>query len=185
MQLNRCVKKFLIPSLALLAFVSNGFSYTAKELRAQSEQALKKLYSHNAGARVLGEKALAVLVFPEVYKAGFIFGAQRGDGVLFEGGRAAGYYNTTAASYGFQAGVEKFSYALFFMDSASLDYLRKSNGFELGGVPSLVVADKGFGKSLSTTTLQKGVYAFFFGQQGLMAGISVEGTKVSKYTPSN
>jgi lipid-binding SYLF domain-containing protein len=179
------MKKFLIPSLALLAFVSTGFSYTAKELRAQSEQALKKLYSHNAGARVLGEKALAVLVFPEVYKAGFIFGAQRGDGVLFKGGSAAGYYNTTAASYGFQAGVEKLSYALFFMDSASLEYLRKSNGFELGGVPSLVVADKGFGKSLSTTTLQKGVYAFFFGQQGLMAGISVEGTKVSKYTPSN
>ena len=178
------MKNSIISALALLTFASSGFCYPAKELRENSEHALQKLYRHNTGAKVLGEKALAVLVFPEVYKAGFIFGAQRGDGVLFEGGKAVGYYNTTAASYGFQAGVEKFSYALFFMDKASLNYLRKSNGFELGGVPNLVVADKGFYKTFSTTTLQKGVYAFFFNQEGLMAGISLQGTKVSKFTPS-
>ena len=178
------MKNSIISALALLTFVSTGFCYSAKELRENSQNALQKLYRHDTGAKVLGKKALAVLVFPEVYKAGFIFGAQRGDGVLFEGGKVVGYYNTTAASYGFQAGVEKFSYALFFMDKASLNYLRKSNGFELGGVPNLVVADKGFYKTFSTTTLQKGVYAFFFSQEGLMAGISLQGTKVSKFTPS-
>ena len=178
------MKSSIISVLALLTFVGTGFCYTAKELRESSEHALQKLYLHNTGAKVLGEKALAVLVFPEVYKAGLILGAQRGDGVLFEGGNAVGYYNTTAASYGFQAGVQKFSYALFFMDKASLSYLGKSDGFELGGVPNLVVADKGFYKTFSTTTLQKGVYAFFFSQEGLMAGISLQGTKVSKYTPS-
>ena len=178
------MKNSIISALALLAFVSTGFCYTAKELRESSEHALRKLYRHNTGAKGLGEKALAILVFPEVYKAGFLFGAQRGDGVLFEGGKAVGYYNTTAASYGLQAGVQKFSYALFFMDKASLSNLRKSDGFELGGAPNLVVADKGFYKTVSTTTLQKGVYAFFFSQEGLMAGISLQGAKVSKYTPS-
>jgi len=178
------VKNCILSALALLTFVSTGFCYPAKELRENSERTLQKLYRHDTGAKALGGKALAVLVFPEVYKAGFVFGAQRGDGVLFEGGKAVGYYNSTAASYGFQAGVEKFSYALFFMDKASLSYLRKSDGFELGGVPNIVVADKGFYKTVSTTTLQKGVYAFFFSQQGLMAGISLQGTKVSKFTPS-
>jgi lipid-binding SYLF domain-containing protein len=96
----------------------------------------------------------------------------------------AGYYNSTAASYGLQAGVQKFSYALFFMDKDSLQYLNKSGGFEVGGAPSLVVADEGFSRSLSTTTLQKGIYAFFFGQKGLMAGLSLQGTKISQYTPS-
>ena len=157
---------------------------TAKELRVRSEKALHHLYSNNHKAREIGDKAVAILVFPTVYKAGFMVGAQTGNGVLFRNGKAASYYNTTAASYGLQAGIQKFSYALFFMDEHSLHYLNKSGGFEVGGAPSLVVADEGFSSSLSTTTLQKGIYAFFFGQKGLMAGLGLQGTKISEYTPS-
>jgi lipid-binding SYLF domain-containing protein len=83
-----------------------------------------------------------------------------------------------------QAGIQEFSYALFFMDEQSLHYLNKSGGFEVGGAPSLVVANEGVATSLSTTTLQKGIYAFFFGQKGLMAGLSLQGTKISQFTPS-
>jgi lipid-binding SYLF domain-containing protein len=133
---------------------------------------------------VIGEKAVAVLVFPTVYKAGFMFGAQSGNGVLFKEGKVAGYFNSSAASYGLQAGIQEFSYALFFMDEQSLHYLNKSGGFEVGGAPSLVVANEGVATSLSTTTLQKGIYAFFFGQKGLMAGLSLQGTKISQFTPS-
>jgi len=133
---------------------------------------------------MIGEKAVAVLVFPTVYKAGFMFGAQSGNGVLFKEGKVAGYFNSSAASYGLQAGIQEFSYALFFMDEQSLHYLNKSGGFEVGGAPSLVVANEGVATSLSTTTLQKGIYAFFFGQKGLMAGLSLQGTKISQFTPS-
>ncbi|MCX6960097.1 MAG: lipid-binding SYLF domain-containing protein [Verrucomicrobia bacterium] len=157
---------------------------TARELRNRSEKALHHLYANNHKAREIGDKAIAVLVFPDVYKAGFMVGAQTGNGVLFKDGRVSGYYNSSAASYGLQAGIQKFSYALFFMDEHSLHYLNKSGGFEVGGAPSLVVADEGFSSSLSTTTLQKGIYAFFFGQKGLMAGIGLQGTKISQYHPS-
>ena len=58
--------------------------------------------------------------------------AQHGDGALLVNGNAVGYYNTVAASYGFQAGIQKFGYAMFFMTDASLNYLRKSGGFEVG-----------------------------------------------------
>jgi len=69
------------------------------------------------------------------------------------------------------------------MDNASLSYLDKSDGFELGMGPSLVVADKGFGKVVSSTTLQKGVYAFVFDQKGLMGGTGIQGTKVTRIHP--
>ena len=174
----------LLAALASLCLVSHAQAETARELRVRSEKALHRLYEGNSKARVIGDKAVAVLVFPDVYKAGFMVGAQTGNGVLFKDGKVAGYYNSSAASYGLQAGVQKFSYALFFMDADSLHYLNKSGGFEVGGAPSLVVADEGFSSSLSTTTLQKGIYAFFFGQKGLMAGIGLQGTKISQYTPS-
>ena len=87
------------------------------------------------------------------------------------------YYRSLAASYGFQAGAQAFGYVLFFMDDASLRYLDSSDGFELGTGPSLVVLDEGFGKNLSTTTLQKGVYAFIFDQKGLMGGVRYPGNR--------
>jgi len=116
-------------------------------------------------------------------KGGFIVGAQHGEGALLSGGRTLGYYNTIAASYGLQAGVQKFGYALFFMTNSSLAYLDKSGGWELGTGPSIVVVDTGMAKSLTTTTLQKGVYALFFDQKGLMAGLGLQGSKITRITP--
>ena len=182
--MKKHLRLLMLAVIAGVIVTPHASAETAGELRVKSEKALHHLYDTNHKAREIGEKAVAVLVFPAVYKAGFMVGAQSGNGVLFKEGRVAGYYNSTAASYGLQAGVQKFAYALFFMDKQSLHYLNKSGGFEVGGAPSLVVADEGIASSLSTTTLQKGIYAFFFSQKGLMAGIGLQGTKISQYTPS-
>ena len=87
-------------------------------------------------------------------------GGQHGDGALLVNGKTVGYYNTVGASYGFQAGIQRFGYAMFFRTDAALDYLHKSDGFEVGSAPNLVVVDTGIAKSLSTTTLKKGIYVF-------------------------
>ena len=116
-------------------------------------------------------------------KGGFIVAGQYGDGALRERGRTVGYYRSVAASVGFQAGAQAFGYVRFFMDNDSLRYLDKSDGWELGTGPSLVVLDKGFGKNLSTTSLQKGVYAYIFDQKGLMGGVGIQGSKITKITP--
>jgi len=180
----RSLQSALLVTFTALLFPLQVHAETARQTRNAAEKALHHLYENNHKAREIGDKAVAVLVFPAVYKAGFMVGAQTGNGVLFKHGKVEGYYNTTAASYGLQAGIQKFSYALFFMDEHSLHYLNKSGGFEVGGAPSLVIADDGFSSSLSTTTLQKGIYAFFFGQKGLMAGLGLQGTKITEYTPS-
>jgi lipid-binding SYLF domain-containing protein len=156
---------------------------TAAELNQKANEALQNLYARSAAARNLGHHAKAVLVFPEILKGGFIWGGQRGDGALMSHGRVIGYYRTIGASYGLQAGVQKFGYALFFMTDGDLAYLRKSRGWEIGSGPSIVIVDTGLAKSLTTTTLRKGVYAFAFGQKGLMAGLGLQGTKITPITP--
>jgi lipid-binding SYLF domain-containing protein len=177
-------KLFIIHVFLLGSLFSPCLAESAVALREKSEKTLLHLYETNSSAQALGGKAHAVLVFPDVYAAGFLAALQRGDGVLFKNGDSAGYYNTTSLSFGFQAGVQKFSYALFFMDQSSLDYLENSEGFELGAAPSFVVADIGFNRSISTTTLHEGIFAFFFNQSGLMGGINIQGTKITKYIPS-
>lgn len=181
------MKTISIILITLVAFfaVSNTLMATdAQKLDHQAAKSLAMLYKKNPKAKELGQKATAVLVFPEILKGGFIVGAQRGDGVLMRNGKVAGYYNTSAASYGLQAGIQTYGYTLFFMNEKALSYLNKSGGFELGVGPTLVVADKGFANSTSTTTLQKDIYAFIFDQKGLMAGLGLQGTKITKYTPS-
>lgn len=150
------------------------------ELERSAKRALDDLTSSNSAARQLRGKAKAVLVFPRMIKAGFLFGGQIGDGVLLKGGRAAGYYNSVAASYGLQAGGQTFGYALFFMTESALDYLNKSGGWEIGSGPSVVVVDQGMAKSFSSTTLTQDVYAFIFDQKGLMAGVGIQGSKITR-----
>ena len=153
---------------------------SASELEASARAALKQLDASSAKAAALREKAVAVLIFPEIYKGGFLLAGQYGNGVLFKGDSIAGYYNSTAASFGLQAGVQKFGYALIFMSNKDLAYLNSSAGWEVGTAPSLTVVDQGIARSLSTTTIKDGIYAFFFAQQGLMGGLGLQGTKITK-----
>ena len=151
---------------------------TAAELNADGKAALNRLYAQSTKASRFGKSAYAILVFPKIVKAGFIVGAQGGEGVLLIRGKAAGYYKISAVSYGIQAGGQSFSYALFLMNDKALAYLNKSDGWAIGSGPSVVVIDKGKAMSTTSTTLTEDVYAFPFGQKGLMAGLGLEGSKI-------
>jgi len=156
---------------------------SARRIDQDVDLALRTLYSSQPKARDLGKRAKAVLIFPRIVKAGLLVGGQSGDGALRAGSRTLGYYNISAASYGLQAGVQTFSYAMFFMTDSSLNYLKNSNGWALGSGPSVVVIDKGAAANVNTTTLSQDVYAMPFGQRGLMAGIGLEGSKITHIHP--
>ena len=173
-------------SAITLAIATSSVSLAASKatIDRDAKATLDKLYKNNPGAKALGDKSVGVLVFPSIVKGGFIIAGQFGDGALRRNGKSVAYYRSLAASYGFQAGAQAFGYVLFFMDDDSLRYLDNSAGFELGTGPSLVVLDSGFGKNFSTTTLQKGIYAFIFDQKGLMGGVGIQGTKITKINPN-
>ena len=171
-------------ALALLVFATPpAHAGKASELSSSSRAALKQLYAKNPSARTLGEKATAILVFPKIMKAGFMVGAQGGDGAMLKGGKVVGYYRSMAASYGFQAGMQWFGYALFFMNQGALDQMNKTGGWEIGSGPSLVLVDEGFAKSMTSNTLTSDVYAYIFNQKGLMGGIGLQGSKITRIHP--
>jgi lipid-binding SYLF domain-containing protein len=160
------------------------FAASASQIDRSATQSLTTLYKNTPGSKALADKSVGVLIFPSIVKGGFIIAGQFGDGALRKNGKTTAYYRSLAASYGFQAGVQAYGYVLFFMDDASVQYLDNSAGFELGTGPSLVVLDSGFGKNLSTTTLQKGIYAFIFDQKGLMGGVGIQGSKITRINPN-
>lgn len=153
---------------------------SAEELDREAGAALEQLLASTPAAKTLAAEAKGILVFPTVAKAGFMYGGEFGTGALHKRGKKAGYYSLAEVSYGFQAGIEKFSYALFFMTEDALAYLDKSGGFAVGAGPSLTVVDSGFTTNLTTTTARDDVYAFVWGQSGLMGGISLKGSKITR-----
>ena len=174
----------LLMGIFIATLPGMSWAATAGEIDRDVTNALNNLYRTTPGAKTLAGTAKGILVFPSIIKGGFIVGGQYGEGALRVGKKTRGYYNTVSASYGLQAGAESFGYALFFMDNESLKYLDKSDGWELGVAPNVVLVNQGIAKSLSTTTAKSGIYAFFFNQKGLMADVSIAGSKITKINPA-
>ena len=169
--------------LALVSAPGFAADNSAAQIAKDSQAALQQLYAKVPAAKAIGAKAKAVLVFRKVTKAGLGIGGQYGDGALIKGGKVVGYYNTTGLSTGLQAGAQTYGYAMFFMNDAALKALDNTQGFEVGVGPSVVLLDEGKAKTTTTTTMQDDVYAFIFGQKGLMAGLGIQGNKISKINP--
>lgn len=175
----------LMPAALLMAvvfsigIVSSARAETAEDLQKNAEHSLQMLHKVNPLSIELSKHAKAVLVFPKIIKAGLVFGGSYGEGVLFENGKVRGYYNSVTGSWGLQAGAQTYGYVVFLMTEKAVKYLETSHGWEIGVGPTVVVVTEGVAKNLSSSTLKDDAYAFIFDQQGLMAGVSIEGTKIS------
>lgn len=185
---NKQLKSVAVVMAFIVATLFHGVpvasaAYEGTAIAREAESGLASLYASTPAARALGEKAVGVMVFPSIVKGGFIFGGQYGQGALIKKGEVTDYYMSTAVSYGLQAGVQKFGYALFFMTQDDIDYIDNTAGWEVGVGPSIVVMDTGMANATTTTTAKSGVYAFFFSQKGLMAGLGLQGTKITKIYP--
>lgn len=170
--------------IASLATAPAAEAASKAEIDAKVDFALEALLAESEAAQAISEKALAVLVFPDIVKAGLGFGGQFGEGALRRDGVTTGYFNIASASFGFQAGAQTYSQVLFFMSEEALQNLGRARGFELGADASVAVASQGMGVDVSSTTAQDPIVAFVFGQKGLMGGVTVEGSKITKINPN-
>ena len=171
-------------SLIVILLLAIAISFTGcaadASVSREAHASLNRLVNQSPAAALLAKEAKGVLVFPDILKGGFVFSGLGGDGALIQNGETTGYYNITGMSFGFLAGVQVYSYALFLMRDEDLEYLNQSNGFELGGGPSVVVVNAGLSRSLTTSTARPGMYAFFFNEQGLMGALDLQGSKITR-----
>lgn len=178
--------KFLSFRRALLICAALSFTLPVvasaadlKGLELDAKASLQTLYAGSPGAKALGEKSKGMVVFPKVIKAGLVVGGQSGDGVLMVGNQAVAAYNTSAVSVGAQAGAQSFGYGLFFMTDKALADFRNSKNFQIGVGPSVVFIDEGAAKDINTLTAKSDVYGVIFDQKGLMAGVGLQGSKIT------
>jgi lipid-binding SYLF domain-containing protein len=177
---NRLALILATASIVSMSMMNQANAATAEDLDKDSRQALQTLYKAEPLAETLSRTAKAVLVFPNIVKAGLVFGGSYGEGEMIKGSKVVDYYNSVTGSWGLQAGAQSYGYAVFLMTDDAVRYVEKTKGWEVGVGPTVVVVDAGVAKNLSTSSLKDDAYAFIFSQQGLMAGVSIEGTKISR-----
>lgn len=188
MRMRRFVGRSVVASgaaalLAIALGTSRGEAATATTINADVEAAIKQCYAKVSGCEVVADKAKGMLVFPDVTKAGLGVGGSYGVGALVIDGKTVGYYSTTSASIGLQAGAAKQAEMILFLTDDALSGFRSSSGWQVGGDASVTVIDEGAAKDIDTLTHKEPVVAFIWGEQGLMGSLSLEGAKISPYTP--
>ena len=162
------------------AFSPDAYAKTAAEINASVNQTLKRFYREVNGAKELTSNAKALLVMPNVTKAGFVVAGTYGEGALRIGKKTKAYYNLIAGSYGFTIGVEQMDIIIAFLTEEALNQFKNVEGWEVGVTGNVAIIDVGGGKRLDTTSLKDSVIAFVFGPKGLMFDVSLKGAKFTK-----
>jgi lipid-binding SYLF domain-containing protein len=160
------------------------YAATAKEIDVSVDVALERFHKNVKGATEFSKVAKGLLILPNVVKAGFFVGGEYGEGALRVGGNTVDYYNIAAGSFGLQIGAQKKDIIIAFMTDEALKQFRKGSGWEAGIDGNIAFIDVGAGKRIDTNTIKDPIVAFVFDVKGLIADISLKGTKFTRMNKS-
>ena len=162
------------------AFTETSFAASAEEIDASVKTCLKRFEKEVTGAKEYLKIAKGILVIPKVFKAGFVFGGEYGEGALLVNKKTVDYYSLASASFGLQIGAQKKDIILIFVKEDALKDFQKSSGFKVGVDGSVAFIDVGKGTSVDTTKIKDPIIGFIIGQKGLMGNLTLEGSKLTK-----
>lgn len=180
----------LVPAILSMLLVVTGCTVTSpggqdpelrrKNINAGVDNALAELYRQVPGSREMVSNARGVLVFPAVISAGFVFGASRGEGAMRQGGRTTGFYRQTGGSWGLQAGAQSQAVFILFMTKEAFDSFNNSSGWTAGANASVTMLSAGANAQANTSTVQQPVVGYVLSNGGLMAGLTLDGTRITR-----
>ena len=170
----------IVACAALLQLPSIASAASAQVIDANVDAALERFAKEVDGAQTYLDTAKGVLVFPKVIKAGLIIAGEFGEGALRVGGKTVQYYNTTAGSFGLQAGGQEKSIYIMFMTDEALAKFRDSSGWEAGVDGAITLVNTGAAGAIDTTQAKSPIIGFVTTNAGLMADISLAGSKYTK-----
>jgi lipid-binding SYLF domain-containing protein len=168
----------------MLAACDNGVGGNgAAQLEAQVDATRNYLFARYPGSEDLAAKAQGILWMPLITEAGFWVGGGYGRGALRINNATVDYYSATQASFGPQIGAQQYAHALFFMTPEALQNFRAGPGWAATADLEYAVMDDAGNLSAGTLTALDPVIAIVFGQQGLIVGATLQGTKYTRIIP--
>ena len=166
--------------IGVMVYPRDAGAASAHEINIGANATIRRFKKEIVGGAEFLQRAKGVLIFPKVYKGGIVIGGEYGEGVLRIGGKNAGYYNTAAASIGFQLGAQSKSLVIVFLTQPALNAFRNSEGWKVGVDGSVAILKWGVGEDINTLDITDPVVGFVFDNKGLMYNLTLEGAKFTK-----
>ena len=181
------VKSFLILTILnfSMSFSTSTYAKSTIEIDAAIESALNRFNDEIKGSQAFLDGARGTLVIPRMIKAGVILGMEYGEGALIVDGIKVQYYRAFSTSLGIQLGVGAKDLVILFFDDDAMDDFLYSSGWQAGVDGTVALWNMGAGGSIDTTESQDPIVGFVFGHKGIIAGLSMEGTKFTKIWPDS
>jgi lipid-binding SYLF domain-containing protein len=167
-------------ALAALILSAVSISATREQIDERVQNTMTQFNQLNPAHQDLVNRAKGILVFPHVTKGGAGVAGEFGEGALLVNGQNAGYYSLSQASVGLTLGLAKHEEIIMFMTQEALDKFTSSKGWAVGADTGVAVLSKGAGGDYDSKTLQRPILGFVFGEKGLIADVSLDGTKITK-----
>lgn len=149
-----------------------------EELRKTAPARLESFQKADSTLAARLKAAAGYVIFPRIGKGGFVVGGARGDGLVYEGGKAIGSATLSQVTVGAQIGGQAYAQLILFEDRAALERFKAAK-FEMSAQVSAVVAAEGQGRA---ARYEQGLLVFTQPLKGLMAEASVGGQKF-RYSP--
>ncbi|MEM8785179.1 MAG: YSC84-related protein [Pseudomonadota bacterium] len=180
--MNKTMGLSLLAAFAMMVTLASGAAWadSATEIETNTDAALAQFRAEIPGGSELAAKARGILVFPRTLKGGFVVAGEYGEGALREGGITQGYYSLASGSIGFQIGAQVKSVLIFFMTDEALTSFKNSAGWQVGADASVALITEGIEGGIDSDNIRKPIIGFVIGQKGLMAGVSIEGAKITR-----
>ncbi|NPA50498.1 MAG: hypothetical protein GXO02_02595 [Epsilonproteobacteria bacterium] len=137
---------------------------------------INQFYKEFKGGREFLQKADGYLVFPNIYKAGFIIGGSYGIGALVIDGKITKYYKMYSTSVGFQIGVQKRSLIIVFLTKEALNNFLNKSEWKVGVDGSISILNWNKGTDINSIDMKKDIVAIPFNSKGIMVNLTLEGT---------
>lgn len=171
---------FAIGIASLLLGACSVFETSADSIDTAADEAVQIFGDTIDGSEIFLTQSAGYLVFPRAVRAGLGVGAETGEGVLRINGKTADFYRITSGSLGLQAGAQARSIIICFMTETALNDFRNSSGWRAGVDGSVALIDMGGGKTIDTQNIRDPVVGFIFNSSGLMANLTLEGSRFTK-----
>ncbi|MDC0226302.1 YSC84-related protein [Gammaproteobacteria bacterium] len=177
------MKSFGFLTIFILFFTADINAKSTAEIDASIESAIERFTNEIQGGQTYLDGARGILVIPKMIKAGLVLGVEYGEGALVVDNIKVQYYRAFSGSLGLQLGIGSKDLIILFYDDEAMDDFIYSSGWQVGVDGSVAILDMGAGGSLDSTEAQDPIVGFVFGHKGLIAGLSLEGTKFTKIWP--
>ena len=171
---------FILASCSELTRTKDELTQNAQVYAEDALETLEIARNFNTQNNAVNQRSVAQIVFPKAVKGSFIFGGNYAEGYLIENGQIIDQVRMVGGNIGPNIGGQSYSQITYIMDRETFFQIENGQKFSLQGTASYAKSGQSVTDIFGQISDGQSLITIIFNQSGYLAGISFEGTYISR-----